>query len=290
MLAGWRSVRVGAGRRNGAWHGAGTALLLALATTAWATPSSANPDQQPSGREIWAGADISKRVWLVYSGMTYAPWSGMHDDGWRFRTVGGYGEYEYDGNDRSGPAHFEAETYFADFLVGYLKRFGELTAKGFVGASIVSHDISPLDPETVAIGEEVGVKGVIELWLNIGENAWGSLDLSWSSAHDSRAARARLGYRVWPKLSLGLEGGINVDSQGECRMDGLAGSGCRSLNGDPIAPTDLLDYARAGGFVRYEWDRSEVSLSAGVLGDSFGTGDDDIELAPYVTLNWLTQF
>lgn len=34
---------------------------------------------------------------------------------------------------------------------------------------------------------------------------------------------------------------------------------------------------------------AEVSVSAGVLGDSFSS-NDEIELAPYVTVNWLTQF
>lgn len=34
---------------------------------------------------------------------------------------------------------------------------------------------------------------------------------------------------------------------------------------------------------------AEVSVSAGVLGDSFST-NGDTEIAPYVTLNWLTQF
>lgn len=256
MTVGWGLSGSGGSRRSGAGH----ALVAALVTiTVWSLPASAGPETQPSGRQVWAGADISKNVWLVYSGVTIAPWGGMHDDGWRFRSAGGYGEYEYDGNDASGPARFHAQTYYADLLVGYLKRFGDLTAKGFVGASIISHDISPLDPETVAIGEEVGVKGVIELWLNIGASAWGQLDLSWSSAHNTRAARGRLGYRVWPKLSLGLEGGLNMDSQGACRMDALSGSGCRSLSGDPIDGTELLDYARAGAFARYEWGQGEVS-------------------------------
>lgn len=274
--------------RCGARRAMTAALLMAT------QPALANSDPPVTmGREIWAGADVSSNVWLVYSGVTFAPWSGIHDDGFRFRTAGGFGEYEYVGNVESGgvisPIHFQAQTYFADFLVGYLKRLGPLTAKGFVGAAIISHDISPLDSETVAIGEEVGIKGVIELWLNIGESGWGSLDLTWASAHNTRTARARLGYRVWPKLSLGLEGGINVDSQGECRMDALAGPTCKSLPGDPIDATDLLDYGRAGAFARYEWGVSEASISAGVLGDSF-SGDDEVELAPYLTVNWLTQF
>ncbi len=269
------------------------ALSIALAPTG---PACADPPPT-SGREVWAGADVSSNVWLVYSGVTLAPWSGIHDDGLRFRAAGGYGAYEYSDRVESTagaadprPTHFSAQVYFADFLVGYLKRYGELTAKAFVGASVISHDISPLDDETIAIGEEIGVKGVVELWLNMGERGWGSLDLSWSSAHDTAAARARVGYRVWPKVSLGLEAGIDVDAQGACRMEAPGASGCKVSDGTRVDPAGLMDYARAGAFARYEWDRGELSLSAGVLGDSFGSGDDDVEIAPYVTLNWLTQF
>lgn len=243
-----------------------------------------------SGREAWAGADVSENVWLLYSGVTFAPWGAIHEPGWRFRAAGGYGEYRYEklrGEDDDRTAlSFKADTYFTDLLVGYLMRFGELTAKGYVGASLIGHDITPDDEFTVASGDEVGFKGVVELWLNMGEKGWGSLDLSWSGAHDTRSAHARVGYRVWPKVSLGVEAALNVDAQGACRMKLADESDCR--RGDPYE-ADLLDYGRAGAFARYEWGTGEASISAGVLGDSFSAGDD-IELAPYVTLNWLTQF
>lgn len=295
MLVRWRSVhRVHrAPRPYGARHLAFASLaILAPSLT---TSVSADPSKPSSGREVWAGADVSSNVWLVYSGVTFAPWSGIHDNGVRFRAAGGYGEYSYADRIPSidpstlRPISFHAETYFADILVGYLQRFGELTAKAFVGASIISHDIAPLDEETVAIGEEVGIKGVLELWLNMGDRGWGSLDLSWSSAHNSRAARGRVGYRFWPKLSLGLEAGINVDAQGECRMDGSGTKGCRTLADQTVEAAELLDYARGGAFARYEWGTGEVSVSAGVLGDSFGH-EGPAEIAPYVTVNWLTQF
>lgn len=247
-------------------------------------------DEPPPGREVWAGVDASTHVWLVYSGVTLAPFGGLYDDGLRFRAAGGYGGYTYtnkvSGADPAQGIQFHAQTYYADFLIGYLKRWGDLTAKGFVGASIISHDITPLDSETVAIGDEVGIKGVIELWLNIGERGWGSLDLAWSSAYSTRTARARLGYRVWPKLSVGLESGINVDSQGECQM---SASGCKTVYDGAVDQAELLDYVRVGAFARYEWGRSEVSLSTGLLGDTFA-GEGPAEIAPYVTVNWLTRF
>lgn len=290
MAVGWGSVCEELFRPD-----LGARVTLACLFACIAPDAPARSGELPSGREIWAGADLSTNVWLVYSGVTFAPWGGIHDDGFRFRAAGGYGQYNYtDKVPGIDPAYsraiqFHARTYYADFLVGYLKRWGELTAKGFVGPSIISHDISPFDTETVAIGDEFGVKGVIELWLNIGQNAWGQLDLSWASAHNTRTARARIGYRVWPKLSIGLEGGINVDSQGECRMAMSGASGCKTTYDDSVDEAGLLDYARVGSFARYEWGVSEISLSAGVLGDSFSS-DGGTEIAPYVTMNWLTQF
>jgi hypothetical protein len=242
-------------------------------------------------REVWSGADVSTNVWLVYSGITVAPWSHIHGDGVRFRAVGGYGQYRYSDAvaiDDGAPHDFAARTYFADLLVGYLKRLGPLTAKGFVGVSTISHDIEPFDGETLVNGDETGVKGVVELWLNMGERGWGSLDLSWSAAHDTRAARLRTGYRVLPTVSLGLEGGINIDAQGECRIKGGADDGCRATY-DTRDAVDLLDYGRGGAFVRYEWAGGEASLSGGALGGSFRGGRSS-SVDPYVTFTWITQF
>lgn len=291
---GWQAVCRNVCRRPCAWP----LIFAAVAVVHVPGPAAADPEPTPepaSGREIWAGADLSSNVWLLYSGVTLAPWSGIHEPGFRFRAAGGYGGYSYDREaekipDPNNPraTHLTAQTYFADVLVGYLARYGDLTAKAFVGAAIISHEISPTDEETVAIGEEVGIKGVVELWLNIGERGWGSLDVSWASAHDTRTARTRLGYRVWPKLSVGLEAGINLNSQGECRMQGPGASGCKLPDDTDVDRAELLDYARGGVFARYEWGASEASLGVGVLGDSLG--DDGTEVSPYVTVNWLTQF
>lgn len=230
----------------------------------------------------------------------------MHEEGLKLRATGGYGEYKY----RKDPAtpdivdphrpeeralRFHARVYYADLLIGYLKRFGELTAKAFVGPSMITHDISPMDGYNVAYGDDIGVKGIVELWLNMGERGWGSLDMSFSSAHDTASVRTRTGYRVWPKISIGVEAALNVDAQGQCRMKAAGARGCGHVDideeGKPykVDRADLLDYGRAGGFVRYELDRGEVSLSVGALGDKFSR-DGKTEVAPYVTINWLTQF
>jgi hypothetical protein len=277
-----------------------TSALTLLCLLGTATPASADEFPVHRWREVWAGADVSSDVWLLYSGVTIAPWSHIHGEGWRFRAVGGYGRYRYEGDRSPAPGQqaarrmsFHAETQFADLLVGYLMRFGPLTAKSFVGASVVGHDIQPFDEDNLVIGDDFGVKSVVELWLNIGADAWGSLDVSWSSAHETRAARTRIGYRVVPSLSIGLEGGLNIDTQGDCDLGFKETAACKQQlskqDASEAEDVSLLDYARVGTFVRYEWAGGEVSLSGGALGGSF-KHEVSTDVSPHVTLNVLAQF
>jgi len=176
--------------------------------------------------------------------------------------AGGYGGYSYVGNRRGQLTSFNAETAFAEALVGYLKRLGPLTAKAFVGVAAIEHDIEPFDPENPVQGQEFGPKLVTELWVNMGASAWSSADLSWTSAHQTSAARLRTGYRVYGDVSLGLEAGLNANRMGED--------------------------ARAGLFGRYAWDGGEFSLATGFSGRFL---EDAQSLQdPYATVNWLTQF
>jgi Cellulose biosynthesis protein BcsS len=281
---------VGCGWILGIWiPGLLTAVILLTA------PPSAAQEARPSWREVWkwretwSGADVSKDNWLVYSGVTVAPFSHIHEPGLRLRLSGGYGRYSYSGNRGTGPnpdiQEFSAQTYNGDALVGYLERYGPLTAKAFAGLSYISHDVAPFDPDNLVIGDDIGFKAALELWLDIGAIGFASLDMSWSTAHDTRNARARLGARITPALSTGLEGWLNLDNQSDCDMGWDSSASCYA-----DTQTDLLDYTRAGLFLRYEWDGGEVSLSGGVSGGSFGSSADTTDPEPYATLNWMTQF
>lgn len=237
----------------------------------------AGDDKPDRNYEVWAGADAAADVWLIYSGTTLAPYGDIHEDGLRLRAAGGYGQYRYR---TSSAAHgfkeveFRAQTEFADALVGYLKRMGPLTAKGFVGLSAINHRVFPHDGANRVQGLEIGAKGVVELWLNMGSDAWSSLDLSWSTAHNTRSARTRVGYRIQPGLSTGIEAAINVDDQAEFK-----------LSEEVIDHrSSAFDYARVGTFVRYDWYGGEISASAGYLGDF--TQNESV----YGTLNWIKQF
>lgn len=237
-------------------------------------------------REMWAGADVSPESWLVYTGATVAPYSQIHDDGLRLRAATGYGaySYRYDSNGRT----FSANTMFGEALVGYLKRFDPLTVKLFAGLSYIEHDIHPWDDHSISNGAEWGIKGVAELWLNMGDNAWGSLDVSYSTAHDTAALRLRAGYRITPEISIGLEGGFNVDGQAECKMRlGLIDHCADTPAGEEVK--SLLDYGRAGIFGRYQWEGGEISVSAGAIGRLYAP-DDTVDFNPYGIVNWITQF
>jgi len=256
---------------------------MIVLSTGPASATDGNDDGEPiPWREVWIGADTTKNTWLVYSGMTLSPFSHIHDDGLRLRFSTGYGQYDYSGFRRlvnPNTCHpilgctpvsqffkFEAVAQYAEALVGYLKRIGDLTAKVFIGAAYSSHQIGPKDPDNKVQGAEWGVKGGVELWLNLGEDAWASVDYFYSTAHDTYSGRARFGYRVLPTLSIGPEAGINGHIQ--------------NSGGDDLA----YSRGRAGVFARYEWAGGEISGSGGI------SADIDEDTTPYVTLNWMSRF
>jgi Cellulose biosynthesis protein BcsS len=254
-------------------------LALALSWPTLAGEIGEPPQPQYGWREMWGGADATKDVWLLYTGVTLAPLSkDIYSDGLRLRMTSGYGQYHYDGHARVDPLcgstpgkneacgfinkRFDVDVTYTDVLVGYHMRLGALTAKAFAGASMISHDFDQIDRTNKVVGREFGATGALEFWLNLGDAAWTSLDLNYTIAHETGAARWRAGWRVLPTLSIGPE----------MRYD-------RNLQDDG---------SRAGLFARYEWFGGEISVSAGVAGPMNGGGTDD--LAPYTTINMLTQF
>ena len=250
-------------------------------------PALADPKDRPLSREVWSGADVSSNLWLVYSGATVAPFGQIHENGLRMRAVVGYGEYTYTSK-AAVEKKFDAKTAFADVLVGYLYRYNSLTAKAFVGVSFVDHDITPFDTGNISIGSALGAKGVLEFWYNSGPKAWSSLDLAYSTAHETASVRMRSGYRLWPQVSIGVEGSLNIDGQAQCKIRLPTQKGCHLKDNDTDVKS-LLDFGRTGLFARYEWTGGEVSVSAGGLGQ-FVDAEGSFNLDPYVTANWIMQF
>ncbi len=244
-------------------------------------------------REVWTGADISRGNWLLYSGATVAPFGHIHEPGLRLRAAAGYGHYTYAGDrsltDTPDYRTFDAQVHYGEALIGYLEKWGPLTAKIFGGFSRIGHAITPYDIENAVIGIDYGFKGVLELWLDAGSTGFAALDLSWNSAHDTRSARVRAGTRVSPQFSFGLEGWLDLDAQSDCDRGARSGGACARQVSFDGEQTTLLDYTRAGAFIRYEWDGGEISISAGVSGGMFKNGNSG-EPRPYGTLNWIRQF
>lgn len=226
----------------------------------------ATAEQPVVRREPWielsAGGEVFPHIWSLYTGTAVAPFGSFYQSGFQMRASIGYGAYRYSGKRWNGHAAtiatFDGTAALADLLVGYQARLGALTLKGFAGASFADHTITPFDPETSITGRGIGARFVLEAWYNVSDSVWSSLDLSWSTLHDTYSARSRVGWRVVPTISAGLEAGA-------------------------IGTTEY-DTARAGGFLRYEWYAGEISASGGVSFDREG------EVRPFATLNWLTRF
>jgi len=202
-----------------------------------------------------------------------APFGAIQEGGLRLRLVTGYGADTYSGPRAVGAGSqiitFNGSASFADALVGYHKQLGPLTLKMFAGLAAADRQIKPDDPETGIRGFGFGGKVAIETWWNLGDQAWTAVDLSWGSLYQSYAARARLGWRFTPALSVGLDAGV------------LGNLEC--------------DIVRLGGFVRYELARGEISISAGASNDKLRDSSSGLlsaaqASAPFAMLSWLTRF
>jgi hypothetical protein len=238
------------------WRGVGALWVTLIGLTAPA--ASAPPGATPPGFELWAGADATSHAWSVYSGVTYAPFGPLAVDGWRLRIVGGYGEYHYRGGHAVDDATVAGTVTFANFLVGYQTKVGAATIKAFAGANADLQDLVPGDPDNAVGDHAIGWKAVLEAWFDVTATSWAALDLSFASSHDNYSSRLRVGYRLWPELSLGLEAGAFGNAESES--------------------------GRGGAFVRYQWTGGEISLSAGVSGDIQEPAN------PYGSVVWLTRY
>lgn len=251
-------------RRGPARHVAsGWALAIAIfvAMLAASAPAfSAEPATAPRAAavESWVGAEATRDVWSIYSGLVWSPLGGIREDGVRLRLSSGYGQYRYDTSLRGTSFRVNGRSSFGDLMAGYYLGLGDLTLKVYAGANIDQQILLPYDPGNPASGLVYGAKGALEAWLNLSPQAWAALDVNGGKAFSSYYSRARIGYRIQPALSLGVEGGAfgNVAS----------------------------DNGRAGGFLRYEQPDMEVSLSGGV------TGDIARPSTPYISLVYLSRF
>lgn len=225
------------GRSGHRWRGA--VLPLAALTV----PASADPAEPRT--EMFTGFEATDNYASGYVGGGYALGKGLYAPGWRLRAVGAYGRYHYDGTLFDGSdfigTTFNGQVGFAAALVGYQFRPGAVTAKFFAGIEAEDQQIEPRDPNNSVQGTEIGLRLATEAWYDISARWFLSADASYGTAFQQYWSLARIGFRVRPKLSLGLEGGALGNQE--------------------------YDAGRGGGFVRVKFGRFETTLSGGFTGD-----------------------
>lgn len=218
---------------------ASIASLVALFAPVAASAGPADPHA-----EIFTGVEASNNAVSGYLGGGYAFGKGLYEPGWRLRAVGSLGRYDYQGTLFGGGADldatFDGEARFAAALVGYQIRCGSLTLKLFAGAEAENQDISPRDPRNSVQGSAVGFRVQAESWFDLSPAWFASVDAAYGTAFQEYWGLARLGWRAWPNLALGLEGGALGNEEYD---------------------------AGRGGFVRVKLRRVEMTFSGGFTGN-----------------------
>lgn len=191
--------------------------------------------------ELFSGAQATENALSGYAGFTVALTDDLVAEGILLRVTAGTGAYNYTSQGGLRLGMFAANTGFVDALVGYQWRLGRVTAKLFAGAAYEEHDINPSDPDNELAGAHLGVRLLGETWIDVTPWLWLSLDASYATHTQAYSGWLKSGIRTGAHLSLGTE---------------FAAFG-----------NDGYDAMRAGAFVRWNEERSEFTVSAGVSGD-----------------------
>ncbi len=221
--------------------------------------------------EAWGGVDGAGTSWSAYGGLNAALFGDIRENGLRLRSSGGYGQYSYRRpiydpfRRRMIWAGFQGQMNFLDMLLGYQQAFGPLIIKAYAGLTEESHAVRPagasglaFDDENAVQGSKRGAKGALETWVRLGEWGFVQTDVNWSQPFQAYSGRLRLGHRLNPAWSWGLETAVFGNAN--------------------------HDQGRAGGFLRFEWSQGEVSLSG-------GAGGDQTEISgAYGSLNAMLRF
>ncbi len=229
----------------------------------------------PPQYEISGGGEVAGPSWSAYSttlvalsALSKSASGGIREDGWRLRAGVGYWRYADDpvkwvAGIGAQKVSLKRSGSFADLLLGYHKGFGALTVKGYAGIAYSNERWLQDGADAGSPGSDLAAKVLVESWLNLTPAAFAQLDAGWTSLRNTVTARARLGYRILPSLSLGPEAGYwsAVDAESDA---GVAAW-------------------RYGAFVRFEWNSGEVSVSGGASDEAAGTDY-------YATINALMRF
>lgn len=232
------------------------AVLRLLAATAPVAAAGAGEAPHSSRQADWprlevtTGSDHTESSHFGHGALIWAFGRSLYEPGWRLRLAGGLGQYQYDGtlalSTGATPLRFSGATGLGEVLLGYQWRLGGLSLKAYGGLQYGEHRIEPDDPGNPVRGSVWGGKAAVELWAELSEAVWLSLDGAYASAFDDYRVQARAGYRVHPAVSVGVEAAA------------LGNAG--------------FDAGRAGLFLRWHRPRVMVTVAAGAS-DDFYDGD-----------------
>lgn len=220
------------------------AILLAVIGS-WPFATIALAENEAPRAELFTGFEASDNYASGYVGGGYAFGKGLYENGLRLRAVGSYSRYHYDStfliNGLYVPTHFEGEGTFSAALVGYQFTPGLVIVKLFAGIEAEDQRITPHDPDNSVQGSEIGLRLQAEIWREISPRMFLSADAAYGTAFQEYCSLVRLGYRLWPRLSLGIEGGALGNEE--------------------------YDAGRGGGFARVNFRNVEMTLSGGFTGN-----------------------
>jgi Cellulose biosynthesis protein BcsS len=222
--------------------GAGGFLSLGLCFAAQAVAAEPGPPRT----EYFTGFEVSDNYASGYVGAGYAfGKAGFLGQGFRLRAVGAYGRYHYEGtlplDGADVPITFDGQNAFGAALIGYEFRPGGLILKLYAGVEGEDQRIVPYDPNNSVQGSAVGLRLQAESWLDLSARSFLSADASYGTAFQEYWSLLRLGYRLTPRFSLGLEGGALGNEE--------------------------YDAGRGGGFARVNFRAMEATLAGGFTGN-----------------------
>jgi opacity protein-like surface antigen len=134
----------------------------------------------------YAGIDVAKNIWTVYSGGLMALNGDLTRNGLVARTFGWYANVDGSTGDAKDRA--------TDVMLGYLHYFGSVSAIGYVGMEV--RDVKSTTPGVVTPYKETetGFKVALEVESGDKDPFYFAFDGSYSTAFDTFYGQLRLGY------------------------------------------------------------------------------------------------
>lgn len=172
-----------------------------LSAVAFATPA------QADRTGVWTGVDFGPSSYFAFLGAVTGIMGQdiSNESGFLLRLSGGYGEYDYDTIfPGPTPTNVEGDVAQGDLMIGYRAVFPSGHLSAYVGGEYQNHDQSPRDVANTVEGSEGGVKGMLELDLNLVSQLYLLGQGTYSTAFDSYWSRATIGWNFGP-VTIGPE-------------------------------------------------------------------------------------